>query len=195
VSRAELEIASMNQHDMPDRIRVRGARNPFGVMDVPGAEGDEVAAFAATVTLDGTPEDDNASPWGNAGDLGPSTSDLGPSNGIEGLWSSRWNGGADPTIPGDATHLWKQGDAELKTAGDLVYLLFDWANGARWGLIHARREGDDRLIGRYVNLTNPSITRPWTGLIVSDRRIDGRWPGGRLDFRRSDPTRARCHSS
>jgi hypothetical protein len=181
VSRAELEIASMNQHDMPDRVRVRGARNPFGVMDVPGAEGDEVTAFAATVTLDGSPEDDNASPWGSAGDLDPS-------NGIEGLWSSRWNGGADPTIPGDATHLWKQGDAELKTAGDLVYLLFDWANGARWGLIHARREGDDRLVGKYVNLTNPSITRPWTGLIVSDHRIDGRWPGGRLEFRRRDPT-------
>ena len=136
----------MHQHDMPDRVRVRGARNPFGVMDVPGAEANEVTAFAATVTLDGAAEDDNASPWGSAGDLGPSTSDLGPSNGIEGLWSSRWNGGADPTIPGDATHLWKQGDAELKTAGDLVYLLFDWANGARWGLIHARREGDGRLI-------------------------------------------------
>jgi hypothetical protein len=179
VSRAELEIASMNQHDIPDRVRLRGVRNPFGVIDVPDTESDDVADFAATVTLDGTPEDDNASPWGNA-------SGLGPGNGIEGLWSSRWNGGADPTIPGDATHLWKQGDAELKTAGDLVYLLFDWANGARWGLIHARRQGDDRLVGKYVNLTNPGITRPWTGLIVSNRRIDGCWPGGRLDFRRPD---------
>jgi hypothetical protein len=160
--------------------RLRGIQNPFGVMDVPDAENDEVAAFAATVTLDGSTADDNAGAWGSTGDRRPG-------NDIEGLWSSRWNGGADPTIPGDAASLWKQGEAELKSAGDRVYLLFDWHDGARWGLIHARREGDDRLVGRYVNLTNPSITRPWTGLIVSNCRIDGRWPGGRLDFRRPDP--------
>jgi hypothetical protein len=174
------EIASMNERQIPDQYRVHGVQNPFGVMDVADAEGDEVAAFAAIVTLDGSIEDDNARAWGSA-------SNLDPCDGIEGLWSSRWNGGADPTIPGDATDLWKQGQAEFKTAGDRVFLLFDWANGARWGLIHARREGDERLIGRYVNLADRSITRPWTGLIVSDRRIDGRWPGGRLDFRRPDP--------
>jgi hypothetical protein len=178
--RENWEIASMNEHKIQDQVRRRGVRNPFGVMDVPDPEGDEVVAFAATVALDGSIEDDNASAWGSAGDRGPS-------NGIEGLWSSRWNGGADPTIPGDATDLWKQGAAELKTAGDLVYLLFDWADGARWGLIHARRSSDDRLMGRYINLTNPSVMRPWTGLIVSNRRIDGRWSGGRLDFRRPDP--------
>jgi hypothetical protein len=178
----------MNERQIPDQYRLHGVRNPFGVIDVADAEGDEVAAFAAVVTLDGSIEDDNASPWGSAGDLCAS-------NSVEGLWSSRWNGGADPTIPGDATDLWKQGQAELKTAGDRVFLLFDWADGARWGLIHARREGEDRLVGKYVNLTNQSITRPWTGLIVSNRRIDGRWPGGRLDFRRPDPARARCHSS
>jgi hypothetical protein len=41
-----------------------------------------------------------------------------------------------------------------------------------------------RLVGKYINLSNPAITRPWIGLIVSERRIDGRWPQGRLDFRR-----------
>jgi hypothetical protein len=169
----------MNEQTGLAQNRGSAIRNPFGVMDVPEAEGDEVAAFAATVTLDGSPEDENASAWGN-------TDDACPSDDIEGLWSSRWNGGADPTIPGDATNLWKQGEAELRTVGDRVYLLFDWANGARWGLIHARREGEDRLVGRYLNLTNPSITRPWTGLIVSNQRIDGRWPGGRLDFRRPE---------
>ena len=38
--------------------------------------------------------------------------------------------------------------------------------------------------GKYINLTDPKVTRPWIGLIVSNRRIDGRWTGGRLDFRR-----------
>jgi hypothetical protein len=61
--------------------------------------------------------------------------------------------------------------------------LFDWDSGARKGLIDARREGR-RLVGKYLNLSSPAITRPWIGLIVSDRRIDGRWTEGRLDFRR-----------
>jgi hypothetical protein len=62
--------------------------------------------------------------------------------------------------------------------------LFDWHNGARHGLIEARRETPTRLVGKYINLTNPAITRPWVGLIVDARRIDGRWASGRLDFRR-----------
>jgi hypothetical protein len=102
---------------------------------------------------------------------------------IEGKWSSRWNGGADPTIPGDAANKWKQGEAEAKAAGDRLYLLFDWDNGVRRGLIDAHREGT-RLVGKYINLTDPKVTRPWIGLIVSNQRIDGRWTGGRLDFRR-----------
>jgi hypothetical protein len=87
------------------------------------------------------------------------------------------------TIPGHAKDNWKRGQAELKTADGSVYLLFDWHNGARKGLIEARCAGI-RLIGKYINLTDPKITRPWIGLIVSSQRIDGRWPGGRLDFRR-----------
>lgn len=89
----------------------------------------------------------------------------------------------DPTIPGDAKENWKQGHAEVKLAGERIYLLFDWDHGARKGLIDARRDGA-RLVGKYVNLTDPAIVRPWIGLIVSNERIDGRWSGGRLDFRR-----------
>jgi hypothetical protein len=54
----------------------------------------------------------------------------------------------------------------------------------RRGLIDARREGANGLVGKYINLNNPEIMRPWIGLIVDNRRIDGRWPLGRLDFRR-----------
>jgi hypothetical protein len=169
----------MSEHNGSDHDRVCG--NPFGIADIPEAEDDAAVGFAATASLDGSAGDENATAWEVA-------SDLDPGNEIEGLWSSRWNGGADPTIPGDATDRWKHGKAELKTAGDRVFLLFDWNNGARWGLIHARRLSDDRLVGKYVNLTDRSIVRPWTGLIVSNRRIDGRWPGGRLDFRRPEPS-------
>ena len=153
-----------------------GVRNPFGVMDVPDPNDREVTEFSATAKLDGAAQDDNAAAWASAGGN--------PGGSIDGAWSSRWNGGADPTVPGDAPDKWKQGEAEVKAVGGRVYLHFDWDQGARRGLIDARREGTNRLIGKYINLTAADIMRPWIGLIVSDERIDGRWTGGRLDFRR-----------
>jgi hypothetical protein len=145
-------------------------------MDVPTPDDQQVLEFAAGAKLAGTSDDENARAWATAGDR---TQD----DTLEGHWSSRWNGGADPTIPGDAADKWKQGHSEVKAAGERLYLLFDWDQGARRGLIDAHRKGT-RLVGKYINLTDPKITRPWIGLIVSDQRIDGRWTGGRLDFRR-----------
>ena len=169
-----MKLQSLRQDGSAAR-EVYPARNPFGVMDIPDPDDDEVKAFADVTELDASAEDENAQPWGATAAHGPH---------IEGAWSSRWNGGADPTIPGDSKEKWKDGSAELRTVGDLVYLLFDWGRGARKGLIEARRVGRARLVGRYVNLSAPEITRPWVGLIVSYSRIDGRWPAGRLDFRR-----------
>jgi hypothetical protein len=171
----------MNSQDAGNRDSVvderRGTRNPFDVMDVPNPNDQEVLEFAAITKLAGTPDDGNARAWATPNEHNqPDT--------LEGNWSSRWNGGADPTIPGDAEDKWKQGRAELRAAEDRVYVLFDWDRGARKGLIDARREGTTRLVGKYINLTDPRITRPWVGLIVSNQRIDGRWSGGRLDFRR-----------
>jgi hypothetical protein len=150
------------------------SRNPFGVMDVPHPDDAEVKAFAAGASLVGAADDDNASSWTSSG--GDET--------IEGPWLGRWNGGADPTISGDAADKWKQGRAEVRVVNDRVYILFDWDNGARRGLIDAARVSDTRLVGKYINLTNPAVMRPWIGLIVDRRRIDGRWTQGRLDFRR-----------
>jgi hypothetical protein len=121
-------------------------RNPFGVMDVPNPNDQEVLEFAARAKLAATSDDENAKAWAAASKC-------------------------------------KQGEAEAKAAGDRLYLLFDWDNGVRRGLIDAHREGT-RLVGKYINLTDPKVTRPWIGLIVSNQRIDGRWTGGRLDFRR-----------
>jgi hypothetical protein len=155
----------------------RGLRNPFGVLDVPNPNDQEVLEFAAGAKLSGASDDANAQARTPPNDCNQYES-------IEGNWSSRWNGGADPTIPGDSANKWKHGRAEARVANDRVYLLFDWNGGARRGLIEAQRDGTTRLVGRYINLTDPKITRPWIGLIVSKERIDGRWPGGRLDFRR-----------
>lgn len=152
-------------------------RNPFGVMDVPDPNDGGVMQFAAGATLDGSATDANAEAWSPLDSLGEQHT-------ILGNWSSRWNGGADPAIAGDTAKKWKQGRGEARVAGDRVYLYFDWDAGARKGLIEAKREGPQQLVGKYINLTSPEITRPWIGLIVDDRRIDGRFPEGRLDFRR-----------
>jgi hypothetical protein len=160
----------------PSSSEHRRTRNPFGVMDVPNPNDEEVLEFTIGVKLAGTSDDENAKEWTAPRDRDQYST-------IEGNWSGRWNGGADPTIPGDAANEWKQGQAEVKAVGDRLYLLFDWGNGARRGLIDAYREGT-KLVGKYINLTDPKVTRPWIGLIVSNQRIDGRWTRGRLDFRR-----------
>jgi hypothetical protein len=146
-------------------------------MDVPNPYDPEVIEFAGKTLLNGAADDDNAEAWTSAREPRPHTA-------IGGNWESRWNGAADPTIPGDAADKWKQGTGELRTVDDRVYLMFDWNDGARKGLIEARREGANRLVGKYINLTNPEIVRPWTGVIVDNDRIDGCFPEGRLDFRR-----------
>jgi hypothetical protein len=155
----------------------RHTRNPFGTMDVPEPNGPDVIEFAAAASLEGQDDDANAAAWAGL----PYAAGAGS---LEGRWFSRWNGGADPTIAGDAPEKWKQGQAELRLKDDRAYLLFDWDNGKRKGLIEARRDGATRLVGKYINLTNPEIVRPWIGLIVGGDRIDGCWTGGRLDFRR-----------
>src|SRR5262249_42291323 len=136
--------------------RRRRTRNPFDVMDVPNPNDQKVLEFATDAKLAGTSDDENAKTW-------TAPSDRAQYGAIEGNWSSRWNGGADPTIPGDAANKWKQGQAEVKTAGDRLYLLFDWNNGARRGLIDAYREGTT-LVGRCINLTDPKVNHTWLGL-------------------------------
>lgn len=143
------------------------SRNPFGVPDAPDPDGEDVAAFAEEVRLSGSPDDDNAAGWHGRSVAAPAS--------IEGEWSSRWN--ADGIA-------WQAGRGELRSVGDRVFILFDWDEGTKRGLIEARRDGRDRLIGRYLNLSAPEITRPWVGLIVDTTRIDGEHSGGRIDFRR-----------
>jgi hypothetical protein len=145
----------------------RQPRNPFGVQDVPDPDGEDITAFASGVRLTGTADDDNAQAWDGRA--------AGPPAGLEGNWSSRWNGeGFD----------WQQGRGQLSVDDQRIYILFDWDNATKQGLIDARWDGQDRLVGRYLNLSAPEITRPWVGLIVDVTRIDGEHGGGRIDFRR-----------
>jgi hypothetical protein len=146
----------------------QATRNPFGVQDVPNPQDGEVLEFARQAQPLGSADDANSESWGDASSEG--------SPSLEGEWSSRWNGGA-------AGNQWKAGGGTIRMIGDRFYALFDWDGGMQRGLIEARREGAT-LIGRYINLGKPEITRPWVGTIVNAQRIDGQWTLGRLDFRR-----------
>jgi hypothetical protein len=55
---------------------------------------------------------------------------------------------SENSIPGDAANKWKQGQAEVRTANDRIYILFGWNIEARRGLIAAQREGTTRLVGK-----------------------------------------------
>jgi hypothetical protein len=127
--------------DHGGRAAVRESpRNPFDVADVPDPEGQDVVEFAAAV-----PSEEGA------GDVPDS---------LDGEWTSRWNGGVDTTIPGDTKEAWKSGRAEIVARAGVTYVFFDWDGGRRKGLLEARRERPDRLVGKYVNVTDPTITRP-----------------------------------
>jgi len=168
----EIHTSRTNGSDDPGQTR-----NPYQVMDVPDPNDQGVREFAASANLAGSAEDENARAW-------VPVSATVAFHSIEGIWFCRWNGGVDPTIPRDAREKWKQGPGEVKSVGERVYLLFDWDNGARRGLIDAKIEEAGKLVGKYINLTAPEVMRPWLGLIVSNDRIDGCWTNGRLDFRR-----------
>ncbi len=98
-------------------------RNPFGVIDVPNPNDHDVMEFARNTLPEESANDENAKPW-SAGDASCQRGT------IEGEWSSRWNGAADPTIPGDTPDKWKHGRGEARIVGDRVYLLFGWDSGA-----------------------------------------------------------------
>jgi hypothetical protein len=132
-------------------------------MDVSDPQGPDVMAYAATIPACET----------------TTTASL------DGTWSSRWNGGVDATIAGDTAETWKAGRAEIVSRDDRVYIFFDWDNGKRKGLLEVRRENANRLVGKYLNVTNPVISRPWVGHVIGADRLDGTFPGGRLEFSRA----------
>ena len=50
--------------------------------------------------------------------------------------------------------------------------------------LERRRDRAGVEAGQGTHFGNPTITRPWVGLMLGEARIDGYWTQGRLDFRR-----------
>lgn len=142
-------------------------RNPFSVEDVPDPVGGDVTDFARTVRAPKDPStDENALAW-----VTVATESDGS---LDGAWTARWRVGNEP---------WQQGVATLKVEGDRVYILH---KDAGTYLIEAQKQGD-RLLGRYVNVGDPTDTSPFYGIVVDPYRIDGHWAKGRWDLRRCSP--------
>ena len=86
---------------------------------------------------------------------------------IEGPWSSRWNGSADPTIADYTATNVNRAKAKPERVGDRVYLYLDWDFGARKGLIDAKRVGPQRLVGKIHQPHQPLLSPVrWIGLFV-----------------------------
>ena len=142
-------------------------KNPFGVKDVGEINYDEVRKFAATSVLNGADNDPNAEKWATPQSTNEETGT------IEGIWSSRWNGGS-------AGIQWKKGKAQVKRVSDVYFILYE--DDGKY-LIEGKME-NGLLLGKYINLNNEADGGPWVGKVVSKDRIDGQWPQGRWDFRR-----------
>jgi hypothetical protein len=140
-------------------------RNPFSVADVSDPTGADVDAFADRVPSIDLEGDENAMAW-----VAIATD----ADSIVGAWSSRWRTGSDG---------WQQGVATIQIQGDRVFILY---KDSVTYLFEGIKRGN-RIIGRYVNVDQPSETSPWVGILVNDYRIDGYSARGRWDFRRSSP--------
>ena len=89
----------------------------------------------------------------------------------------------NPSIANDAPDKWKDGPAQVKAVGAGVYLLFDWDNGNRKGMIDARREsGRPRRCARAPGTVPCGRARQGRGVCRRSRRH--RRPGCRAHRRR-----------
>ena len=147
---------------------------PWVLMDIIDLDGEDVRAFAETVTLNGDDRDPNAEQWHIEEHEDFET--------INGLWQGRYS-------REDGQDGWAYGDMHIREIGGWVHIFF-FHNGKALGvpfLAKARREGN-RLVGRYANVLDSRDGSPWVGLIVNNRRIDGETENGsicgRWDFRR-----------
>ncbi len=142
--------------------------NPFGWPDVPGADGAEVHKFAEQCRLEGSAKDPNAALWPREA--------VAVTEGIDGVWFSRWS-------KRDAPTRWASGTAQVKSVGNRVYILYQQDDGVIH-VVETVRVGSDRLVGRYINPGARHDTTPWVGRIIDQERIDGEWGEGRWDLRR-----------
>jgi len=141
-------------------------RNPFSVEDVKDPTGGDVEDFARSVRTPSDPSaDENALAWVTVATEAAN---------LDGAWTARWRVGNEP---------WQQGVATLKLDGDRVFIMH---KDEGTYLIEAQRRGD-KLVGRYMNVGNPTDTSPFYGIVVDPYRIDGFWKRGRWDLRRCSP--------
>ncbi len=164
-----IALARVDTHAMEPHYRGSGkARNPFGLNDVADGYAESAMKFAARTKLTGDDQDANAQAWD--GD-----SPAGKYQGLDGDWQCRWNDGGNP---GE----WIKGKATIKTVDGKVFIRTEDSSGVY--LMELARLPGDLLVGCYLGQKSPLDTSSVAGRIVSERRIDAAYDGGRWDFRR-----------
>ena len=128
----------------------------------------EVAEFATDVEDLDNVNDPNNKDWINKVLLNEISS-------FDGAWIGRWNGGT-------AGHNWRVGTTALKIIGNLFYFIINDSYNPY--MIIAKREGENRLVGRYFRIDGEYDSTPWVGQIINGYQINGVWKKGRWDFRK-----------
>ena len=149
---------------------VKNSRNPFSIPDIPDFDLKKIKSFAEKLSWSSPEKDPNAQKWAES----DGRSEKMPSvSGLEGAWSSRWNGGSRGPD-------WLEGKAEIKEKDGKIYILY--RDSSDTYLIEAQKEGAT-LFGKYRDQAG-SDQGPWVGRLIDQCRIDGQWSQGRWDFRR-----------
>jgi hypothetical protein len=164
----------MDRCDSPPFGRcIRGLMDPFH-------PGDDASHYNMLAPQDAAAGDPNELMWATIRPLAGYDS-------IDGFWSSRWRSCLTRGTRALAANwsAWQEGTALIRTLDDWAFIECE-DNTSKY-VIRARRIGERRLVGRYMNCTLQADTTPWVGIIVNNGRIDGFWSGrseGRWDFRR-----------
>ena len=130
-------------------------------------------AFADRVNLSGLATDPNAAPW-PVETVKPSAEPL------DGFWSSR-------RLTQDGTPEPEPFSASVSVVGPRILMVL--RRGESRYLIEAQRRGG-KLVGWLTRTDTVGESQAWTGLIVSNERIDGQTTNGRWDLRRRLTARA-----
>lgn len=159
--------------------RLQGEVDPE--LDWLAVAGLEIEKFASTAKLSGDAADLNAAAW-------PVEAVPGTADKLDGAWQARMS---LSSAPGMGLTL----SAKIMTSEDRVSIeLMHASQPGTTRRIIARKVGN-RLVGWHTNSVVGRDAFPWVGLMVDGERIDGIFPGGRLDLRRklappsSDPTK------
>ncbi len=166
-----IQITKVDKHALAHLYQKKlTSRNPFGLKDIIIPRGFTAAKnLAKTTKFSSSPKDPNASNWNKSGNIKKASS-------IDGKWQCRWNDSSDPNS-------WNTCKADIKTVDKQIFIQVQ-DGSYRYLMALPQLPIGKTLEGAYIDQKTPSDINPFIAKVYNNRRIDGRWNGGRWDFKR-----------